>query len=548
MKPSRFTQQMIDEYVKKGYWDFSLISDFWDRNAALYPDEQAISDEGARLTWLQAKEQIDRIALGFLELGIQRDERIAVQLPNCAELFTVRLACEKAGIIAVTMLPAFRHAEVAAILRHTEAVALVIPREFRKFDYFKMIQEIRPDIPSLKYVFVTGDDVPEGAISVREMANRRLEEQYPSDYLQKTKFSAFETFQIATTTGTTGMPKCIEFVSCVRQYTGSVVAKRLKMTRADVVGAFAPVIAGGCFNEVYRAAPIVGARIVLAKHFTPEEIFTLIEQEKVTAVATVPTVLIRMLDYPSFEKHDVSSLRFVKHGGSILPYDQALKAWERFRCPVLPAYGTLDGGTIGTSFVDSPQEVLLRAEYKPLDGVETKLVDENNREVSQGEIGELLVRGPNCEPGYYKDPEATAEVFKDGWFHTGDLVSFDAEGRLTIRGRRKDVIIRGGQNIYPVEMEGLLRRNQKVLKAAVVGMPDPEMGEKACAYVVLNAGEQFSFSEMKLFLQEQGIAPFKIPERLEIIDDLPLVGGIKVDKKRLRQDIEAKLKQEGIIR
>jgi non-ribosomal peptide synthetase component E (peptide arylation enzyme) len=546
-QPTRFPERIIDEYVGKGYWDSSIISESWDENAVLYPDEEAIVEEHRRISWSGAKLQVDRLALGLLELGIKRGERVAVQLYNCVELFTVRLACEKAGIIVVTLLPNFRHAEVAAILRHTEAVGIVIPREFRRFDYLTLIRDLLPETPSLKYVFVTGDDVPEGAISIKEMAEQELERKYPADYLGKTKFGAFETFQIASTTGTTGMPKCIEFASCVRQFTGRVVAQRLKITHDDVVGAFAPVIAGSCYNEVYRAAPLMGAKIVLAQYFTAGEILGLIERERVTAATTVPTVLIRTLEEPNFEKYDLSSLRFVKYGGASLPYDQGLHAWERFRCPVLPAYGTLDIGTIGTSFIDSSQETLLRAVYRPLDGVEIRLVDTNNKEVPPGEIGELLVRGPNCEPCYYNDPEATAEVCRNGWFYTGDLASFDAEKGLIIRGRRKEVIIRGGQNIYPLEVETILLRHPKVVKAAVVGMPDPEMQEKACAYVVIEPGEELGFSDMKLFLEKQGIAPFKIPERLEVIDDMPLVGGIKVDKKQLREDIEAKLMKEAII-
>jgi len=547
MKPARFTEGMITEYVKEGYWDTSVISDFWDRNAILHPDEEAIVEGNAKLTWYQAKQQIDRIALSLLELGIKRDEKIAVQLYNCAELFTFRLACEKAGIIAVTLLHNFRHAEVLSILRHTGAIGIVIPLEFRKFDHFKMIQEIRTDLPSLKYIFVIGDDVPEGAISVKEMAERPLEEKYPPDYLQKTKFSPFETFQIATTTGTTGMPKCVEFTSCVRQSTGRVIAKRLKMTREDVVGAFAPVIAGGCFNEAYRAAPMVGAKIVLAKYFTPEEIIPLIEKEKVTIIASVSTILIRILDYPEFEKYDLSSIRIVKHGGAPLPYDQGLEVWKKFNRPVLPAYGGLDVGTISSSFTHHPKEILLNTVGKPLDGVEIKLVDESNQEVPIGAIGEVAVRGPHCQPGYYGDPQATREAWQDGWFHTGDLGSFDTEGRLTIRGRCKDIIIRGGQNIYPLEIENMLLRHPKVFKAAVIGMPDLEMVEKVCAYVVPKSGEEFSFSEMVQFMKDQSIALFKIPERLELVNDLPLSGGIKVDKKLLMQDLKTRLKREGVI-
>ena len=545
MKPTRFTEDMITEYVKKGYWDTSVISDFWDRNAVLYPDEEAIVAENIKLTWHQAKKQIDRIALSLLELGIKRDEKIAVQLYNCAELFTFRLACEKAGIIAVTLLHNFRHAEVLSILRHTEAIGIVIPLEFRKFNHFKMIQEIHTDLPSLRYIFVIGDNVPDGAISVKAMAERPIEEKYPLDYLQKTKFGPFETFQIATTTGTTGMPKCVEFTSCVRQSTGRVIAKRLEMTREDVVGAFAPVIAGGCFNEAYRAAPMVGAKMVLAKYFTPEEIIPLIEKEKVTIIASVSTILIRLLDYPEFEKYDLSSIRIVKHGGAPLPYDQGLDVWKKFNRPVLPAYGGLDVGTISSSFIHYPKEILLNTVGKPLDGIEIKLVDEKNQEVPIGGIGEVVVRGPHCQPGYYGDPQATQEAWQDGWFHMGDLGSFDTEGRLTIRGRSKDIIIRGGQNIYPLEIENMLLRHPKVLNAAVIGMSDVEMVEKVCAYVVPKPGEEFSFSEMAQFMKDQGIALFKIPERLELVNDLPLIGGIKVDKKQLMQDLKTRLKRGG---
>jgi non-ribosomal peptide synthetase component E (peptide arylation enzyme) len=542
MKPSRFTEQMIAEYVRMGYWDPSLISDYWDRNAVLYPNEEALVDENVRLTWSQAKQQIDRIALGLLELGIKRDERIAVQLPNCAELFTFRLACEKAGMVAVTLLPNFRHAEVLSILKYTEPVGIVLPLEFRKFSHFEMIQKIRRGVPSLKYIFVTGDDHPAGALSVKEMGRRPLDEKVSSDYFRKTRFSPFETFQIATTTGTTGMAKCVEFASCVRQFTGKVIAKRLNMTKEDVVGAFAPVIAGGCYNETYRAAPMVGAKIVLAKYFTPEEILKLVEQEKVTIIASVATVLVRILDYPEFDKCDLSSLRIVKHGGAPLPYDQGRRIWEKFGRPVLPAYGGLDVGTISSSSLDLPKEILLGAVGKPLDGIEIKLVAEDNKEVPVGEIGEVVVRGPHCQPGYYGDPETTRETWKDGWFHTGDLGSLDSEGRLTIKGRSKDIIIRGGQNIHPLEIENILARHPKILKAAVVGLPDPEMGERIYACVVVKSGENFSFSEMVQFMRDQRIAAFKIPERFEIIEELPLAGGMKVDKKRLRQDLEVRLR------
>jgi non-ribosomal peptide synthetase component E (peptide arylation enzyme) len=196
---------MIDEYVRMGYWDYSLISDYWDRNASSRPDVVALVEEDSKITWAESKKQIDNIAASLIELGIERDERIAIQLHNCIDLFTFRLACEKAGIVAVTLLPNFREAEVSAILKYTEAAGIVIPHEFRQFNYMNMMKKLNTDLPALRHVFVIGDDVPEGAISVKEMASQKRE--YPSDNFQKTRFSPFENFQIATTTGTTGMPK-----------------------------------------------------------------------------------------------------------------------------------------------------------------------------------------------------------------------------------------------------------------------------------------------------------------------------------------------------
>ncbi|HOE19266.1 MAG TPA: AMP-binding protein [Syntrophorhabdaceae bacterium] len=545
MKPTRFTQDMIDEYVRMGYWGDNLISDYWDRNAASLPNMVALVEEDVRITWAESKKHIDNIAASLIELGIKRDEKVAVQLHNCIELFTFRLACEKAGVVAVTLLPNFREAEVSAILKYTEAAGIVIPHEFRQFNYVNMIKKLSADLPALRHVFVIGDDVPEGAISVKEMASQKV--GHPPDNFEKTRFSPFETFQIATTTGTTGMPKCVEFVSAVRQCTGKVIKNRLKITENDVVGAFAPAIAGGCYNEVYRASPMAGAKIVLAKYFTPEEILTLIEKEKVTVIATVPTILIRILELPDFEKYDVSSIRIVKYGGAALPYDQGLKVWERFKRPGLPAYGTLDAGTMSSSFCDDTKEKLLTTVGVPLDGNVCKLVDERGQEVPKGEVGEVIVNGPHCQPGYYRDPEATQNAWSDGWFHTGDLGSFDDEGRLTIRGRRKDMILRGGQNIYPLEVEGILLQHPKILKAAVVGIPDPKMGEKVCGCLVLKEGETLNLAEILHFFKEKGVAAFKIPERIELLDDFPLAGSIKVDKKQLRQDVENKLRQEGAL-
>jgi non-ribosomal peptide synthetase component E (peptide arylation enzyme) len=185
---------------------------------------------------------------------------------------------------------------------------------------------------------------------------------------------------------------------------------------------------------------------------------------------------------------------------------------------------------------------------RPFEGNEIKLVDESGQEVPKGETGGIVVRGPCGGTGYYKDPQATKEAFtEDGWFSTGDLGKWDEQGNLMLVGRKKDVIIRGGQNIYPVEVEKLLVTHPKVLDAALVGMPHPVMGERACAYIVPKQGEQFTFHEMVSWLREKGVAPYKLPERLEFLDQMPMVADVKVDKKVLREDIARKLRAEGNV-
>jgi non-ribosomal peptide synthetase component E (peptide arylation enzyme) len=207
--------------------------------------------------------------------------------------------------------------------------------------------------------------------------------------------------------------------------------------------------------------------------------------------------------------------------------------------------GAVDFGGVTATQLDDPPEVRLFTVGKACGGTEIRVVDDAGEELPRGEIGEIWGRGPGCSSGYYKDPEATWQAWtKDGWFRLGDLGKVDDQGNITVVGRKKDMIIRGGQNIYPVEIENLLFTHPKVLDVAVVGMPDPVMGEKACAYIVPRPGQDLSFDETVSFLKNKGIATYKLPERLEIIDRLPMVGGQKVDKRRLVEDIQEKLLKE----
>jgi non-ribosomal peptide synthetase component E (peptide arylation enzyme) len=544
-KPTLYKQEQIDEFIRAGFWDETTPWGLWDQNARNYPQKEAIVDSKTRLTWEQAKIWTDRVALSFIELGVQRDQLLAFQLPNSTSTCCLRVACGKAGALGLGILPSLRHREVEYILKQTQAIGIVIPWHFRGFDYFEMIQEMQPNLPALKFIFVADDNIPGGAISIEVMAKQPIENRYPLDYLERRALSATEVSCLALSTGTTGLPKFVEVPLATRMNLDRELIDVFELTSDDIVITFSPAY-GGPNLPAYWVASMTAAKTVMLEHFEAEEALKLIAKERATVICVVPAHLNALLRCPERGKYDLSSVRLWASAGAILPYHIAVEVEDKIGGSVISSYGSTEWGGVCTHSIRAARELRLRTVGKPLAGDEVRLVDENGNEVPQGEIGEIRVRGPCCNSGYYKDPERTREVWTQGdWCRMGDVGRIDPQGNLVIVGRRKDIIIRGGQNIYPTELEDILLTHPKVSNVAVVGMPDDYLGEKACAYVVLKAGQEFSFEEMVSFLKTRKIALYKLPERLELLDSLPLVGGIKVDKKWLEQDIARKLQSQS---
>ncbi|MFC1982227.1 AMP-binding protein [Chloroflexota bacterium] len=549
-KMTRFTPDMINSYISKGYWGTQRTSDVWDRNAVMYGDKEALVDSNKRLTWAQVKKYSDRLALWMLRSGFKKDEAVVMQLPNCVESFIVRLACEKAGVLCATAQMNFRHAEMEYVYQRLQAVGAIISLESRGFSYFNMVNEIQRTTPSLRQITLIGDSVPSGVHSVEEIMQQPLEKEYPEDYLEKTKFDATEIAVIALTSGTTGLPKIVEHPIVSRIALANLYARALKMNGDDVLSLIGNSILGGGAGMGYNgAAPLVGAKIVLLEAWDTEAALQLIEKERATVAYAVPAHLLMMLRHPNLSKYNLSSLRRVHHGTSPLSYEMAQEVEEKFGTCLVPSYGSFDGGICTMASVDDPAEVRWGTVGKPPFENEVKVVDDEGKEVQQGEVGEVMLRGAITLSGYYQDLDATISAWdclgEDGWIKMGDLGRLDKSGNLTIVGRKKDVIIRGGQNIYPQEIEGMLLTHPKVAQAAVVGMPDPVYGERACAYIATKPGEQFDFDEMVSFLRKQNIASYKLPERLEIRDHLPTSELGKVTKRSLQEDVRRKLAAEA---
>jgi len=310
-----------------------------------------------------------------------------------------------------------------------------------------------------------------------------------------------------------------------------------------VAGIFAPV-GGGAGAMVWLAAAQVGCRMVLSDSLAAEVLLDLIERERVSFMGTVPAILLRILECPNLSRYDLSSLRVIRTGTAALSPSVAKEAETKLGCVVAPAYGSMETVSISQAGLNDPPEIRLGgAVGKALPGIEVKVVDEASREVRHGEVGELWVRGPGTSSGYYRDPEATIRAWgqlgREGWFRMGDLASMDAQGNITLLGRKKEVIIRGGNKIFPAEIESLLCGHPKILEAAVVGVSHPALGEVPCAFVIPRTGQDPAPEEISAFLRSRNIASYKLPERVVVVDEFPRLESNKVDKLGLAQRILA---------
>lgn len=538
MKTLRYTQAMVDEFVHAGYWTDETFYDSYQRNARVIGDREALVDSKYRVTWREATNLVDAIASAWVNAGIARSARIIIQAPNSVYGFLARAAAERAGLISLTAFATLRQNELEYMLEKTQAEVAVIPAIFRGFDYLAMYRDLMTRFPSLRQLYLFDDEVPAGAPTGTLSLTRTAQDflaKINRPALDARRFDPFlDVALLTTTSGTTGLPKLVEWPLAPRVCTSKGRIDLWALTQDDITMAIAPHAGGAAGTLTYFAAPLCGAKTVLLEDFSPELALQMMEREKVTAIGVVPTHLVRMLE-ANVEQYDLSSLRFIRSAGGYLSPQLAQEAEARFGAVITSDLGTQDKGSVSGCRVSDSAELRRLTVGQMLPGNKVRLLGPDGQEVSPNEPGVLWFRGPHSPAGYYRDPVMTAEVFDaEGWCTTEDVVKFD-QGCLWILGRQKDVIIRGGQNIYPGEVEGLMNEHPSVAAVAVVAMADAEYGERACAFVVLRQGKVLTLTELKTFLASKKVAKFKWPERLEFVDLMPTVGDSgKVDKKALR--------------
>ena len=523
--------------------------------AIQWPEQEALVSVHQKIRWsfAELERRAAEFACGLLSLGVERGDRVGIWAPNCAEWAVVQFATAKAGMILVNINPAYRTSELEYTLNKVDVKALVLAERFRGSDYPAILETLAPEIskskpgaldaaklPQLKAAIMIGDVPRAGYLRFRDVAAMGRPKHFNQLREIERDVSSRDPINIQFTSGTTGLPKGATLSHRNILNNGFFVGRSIALEEGDRV--CIPVPLYHCFGMVMGnlACVVHGATMIYpADGFDPLAVLHAVQAESCTALYGVPTMFISLLEHPEFERFDLSTLRTGIMAGAPCPIEVMRRVIDRMHMKdVTIAYGMTE--TSPVSFQSSPEDPIERrvstvGRVQP--HLEVKIVDSEGKTVPIGEPGELCTRGYSVMLGYWDDDEKTAQaVDKDGWMHTGDLATLDAEGYGNIVGRIKDMVIRGGENIYPREVEEFLFHHPKVEDVQVVGVPDAKFGEELCAWIKLKAGEQANEEEIKAFCRDQ-IAHYKVPRYVRFVDAFPMTVTGKIQKYLIREQM-----------
>jgi len=530
-------------YLRRKWWQDLTWGDVLDRTADMYPDRLAVVDKQKRWTWRELRENVDKLATALIKLGICKNDRVIVQMPNRLEYLVALFALARIGAIEVQGLIRHGERELRHICQLTEPVAWLTVAVEGKYDQRLLIDQIRSAYPTLRHVVVVGEEVPEGTLSWEELLKDVCLTEIDPGFWDRIKPASTDVYLIGLTGGTTGLSKGVPRTHNDHITDAYGWSKSMEVSSRDIGMVVTPV--GHNLAHVCVMYPMVieGGTIVILDNPTVEDIMGVIEREKTTFIAMVPAQLARLVTNPYLDKYNLSSLRFILSGGAHNPPEIVRLVFEKIGCDFINAFGMIEGPCSLTRPWDTLEAKCFTVGYPVCPYNDFKIVDEQEKELPSEQEGELVCKGPTVFRGYYKTDNRLVFT-SDGYFRTGDLARKDAAGRLIITGRKKDIIIRGAENISATELEDLIVTFPKVEEVAVVGMPDPVLGERICAFIKPVMGNTVSLEELNNFLLEQGVAKFMLPERLELIDAIPLTEVGKINKKMLRKLIADKLVAE----
>jgi 2,3-dihydroxybenzoate-AMP ligase len=530
-----FPPDFARRYRERGYWRDQSLAQAFAVVFQRYADRVAVIDRDRSITFGELDRLSSNLALNLLELGFQPLDRVVIQLPNVAEFVILYFALQKIGCIPIAALATHRYAEISQFVQLSGTAACVIPEPHRDFDYAPMVDHVRRESPSLKFAIIFGAARP-GFASLSDLISTPA--RLPVAALDRLQIDPTDPAIFQLSGGTTGIPKLIPRTHNDYAYNSKAAAAVCAVEKDSVLLIVLPVA-----HNLPLARPGIqgfffhGARVVLSSSTKPEDMCALIEKHRVTHLKVVPALLIRMLNDPAIGKNDLSSLRIIQSGGQRLQPEVRLLSRKLIPGAFVQENFGMSEGLIMFVRLDDPEDVKLETVGWPVSpDDEVKLLDEDEKEVPRGEVGELCCRGPYTLRGYFGVPEYNARVFTaDGFYKSGDLMRQHPSRSYVVEGRKKDLINRGGEKISAEEVENLILSHPAVANVACIPVPDPLLGERMCACVVLRAGSSLAFDELKTFLIAKEIAKFKIPERLEIFSELPLSTFGKVSKKKLAE-------------
>ncbi len=530
-----FPPEFAARYRTRGYWEDRRIASVWEEMCTRFAGRTALIDGDSSISYEELNHQATNLALNLLDIGIRPKDRLVLQLPNRLHFVYLYLALQKIGAIPVMALPAHRHLEISQFLQQSCAVGYVAADRARDFDFRALARRLLREQPQLKHnIFLGGE--PGEFLSLEQLTSRPATRD-PGE-LSRIAIDPEDPALFLLSGGTTGVPKLIPRTHNDYVYNskmaGSVTGIEEGSVLLDVlpISHNLPLACPGLQGFVFR-----GATVVLSTDLSAENIFRLVEKHHVTHIHVVPALLIRWLADPAISKFDLSSLRVIQSGGQRLQPETRIKCEQLIPSVTVQENFGMAEGVLMFVRLDDPIDVRRDTVGRPIcPDDEIILLDDDDNVVPFGETGEFCCRGPYTLRGYYAAEEHNRRAFtSDGFYRSGDLMRQHSSGNYMVEGRKKDLINRGGEKISAEEIENLILAHPAVQNVACVPVPDPQLGERMCACLILHADHTLSFDELIAFLEQREMARIKLPERLLILEEFPLSNFGKVSKKRLSE-------------
>lgn len=537
-----YRKEDAEKYHRLRWWLGLTIGDLLDKAADVYPDKEAFVDGKSRLTYQEVREKTNRLAIGLMDLGILPRDRVLIQFPNWNEFVLAYFAVQKIGAIPVLLIDRYRPYEISRLAQLTGATSWIVAERYKKTDYLPIIEDVVKEHPQMKNILLARTERHGPFQSMEKLINEIKPDTTNLQRLAQRRPDPMEVAHMGPTGGTTGIPKVVPRIHnslvCSMEY----AAYAWEVNLNDICLLAGPIGHDLVFTKGLCGTLFTFGKSVFLDSTEMKDVCETIQREKVTTIVWTPTLAKRLLDFEGRKNYDLSSLRAMHCGGSASLPEVVRGVREDFRFNFYNGYGGTEGQTTLTRTNDS-MDTILHTVGNPTCPYDTyKVVSPDGKELPPNTSGELMIKGPGVFTGYYKAPEENEKVFnEEGFFRTGDLAIIDGKGVITLTGRIKEMINRGGESISSSEIEKLISSHPDVALVAVIPMPDPEFGERVCAYIQPKPGASLSFEKIIAHLKGQKASVLQLPERIEFVETMPMTKAEKMDKTFLKEDVKRKL-------